>query len=199
MNQILKEAIEKRRSFYKISKEPVITDDEIAGIVQHAVQYAPTAFNSQSARVLLLLNKEHDKLWTLTKEILKGVIPPAQFAPTEEKIQSFQDGCGTVLFFEEQATVTDLQQKFPIYRENFPLWSLQSSGMLQYIVWMLLEDAGFGVSLQHYSPLIDEKVKSAWNIPESWMLLGEMPFGKPMAAPEVKSFLPLADRIKVYK
>ena len=199
MGKTIREAIESRRSFYGFSKDQVATDEEILDLVRHAVKFVPSAYNSQSARVLLLLNKEHDKLWTLTKEILKGVIPPAQFAPTEEKIQSFQDGYGTVLFFEEQATVTDLQQKFPIYRENFPLWSLQSSGMLQYIVWMLLEDAGFGVSLQHYSPLIDEKVKSEWNIPASWMLLGEMPFGKPLAAPEVKSFLPLDDRIKVYK
>lgn len=194
----LQNAVENRRSVYGIGKESIIPDKEIIEIIDHAVKYAPTAFNSQSARLLVLLGDEHDRLWNFTKGILKEIVPPEQFSTTEEKINSFKNGHGTILFFEDQDTVAGLQQKYPLYKDNFPLWSLQSSGMLQYIVWTALEAAGFGVNLQHYDPLIVKKVKSTWDIPESWKLLGEMPFGKPLAAPKEKTFLPLDGRVKVF-
>ncbi|MGD8401737.1 MAG: nitroreductase family protein [Bacillota bacterium] len=199
MDQTLLSVVKDRRSFYAIGKDRVLSDEKIVAIIRHAVQYAPSAFNSQSARVLVLLGKEHDRLWTFIKDILKGIVPPEQFLPTEKKINAFQNGYGTVLYFEDQDTVSDLQRKYPLYQQNFPIWSIQSSGMLQYSIWMLLEEAGFGASLQHYNPLIDEKVKSTWNLPKTWELLAEMPFGKPLAAPDAKIFLPLDDRIKVFQ
>ena len=199
MEKALRHALENRRSFYAIGKDKVRSDDEITQIIRQAVKYAPSAFNSQSARVLVLLGSEHDRLWETAKDILKGIVPPESFASTEEKIDSFKNGYGTVLYFEDQDTVTALQQNFPLYQQNFPIWSLESSGMLQYGIWMLLEEAGFGVSLQHYNPLIDEKVQSMWDVPKQWKLLAEMPFGKPLASPGDKSFLPLEDRIKIFK
>lgn len=71
--------------------------------------------------------------------------------------------------------------------------------MLQYSIWTMLESAGYGVSLQHYNPLIDEQVKAAWQVPEQWRLIAEMPFGKPLAQPDAKTFLPLDERVKVFK
>ena len=195
----IKNSIKNRRSFYAIGKDKSISDDEIEEIVRHAVTNTPSAFNSQSGRVLLLLGKEHDKLWDLTKEILRAIIPPDKFAPTDEKIDSFKNGYGTVLYFEDQDIVKNLEQNFPTYAQNFAGWSLQGSAMLQYGIWLMFEDAGLGASLQHYNPLIDEKVKSTWNIPEAWKLIAEMPFGGPTAEPGPKTFLPLDDRIKIFK
>jgi predicted oxidoreductase (fatty acid repression mutant protein) len=199
MSKSLYDAVKDRRSFYAIGKDPVVSDVEIQNIIAHAVQYTPSAFNSQSARVLVLLGDNHNNLWSITKDILKAIVPPENFSTTEEKITSFQNGYGTILYFEDQDTVIGLQKKFPLYQENFPVWSLQSSGMLQNNIWMMLEEAGLGVSLQHYNPLIDEKVKAIWKAPESWKLLAEMPFGKSLTDPDPKSFLPLSDRIKIFK
>ena len=199
MNKTIRNAIKDRRTYYAIGNDKVISNDKIVEITRHAVQYVPSAFNSQSARVLVLMDAEHDKLWEITKNILKGIVTPEQFPKTEKKIDSFKSGYGTILYFEDQDTVAGLQDKFPSYRENFPLWSLQSSGMLQYGIWTMLESAGLGVSLQHYNPLIDEKVRKTWNIPASWKLISEMPFGKPMAAPDAKTFLPLDERIRVFE
>ena len=39
------------------------------------------------------------------------------------------------------------------------------------------KDAGFGASLQHYNPLIDEAVAKQWHINPNWKLIAEMPFG----------------------
>ncbi|MBH1939565.1 nitroreductase family protein [Mobilitalea sibirica] len=191
-------AIEERRTFYEISKESVLSNDEIKEIIEHAVKYTPSAFNSQSARVVLLTGKHHDKLWNITKETLRKIITPDQFTSTEEKINSFQNGFGTVLFFEDNNVIETLQQQFALYKDNFLTWSQQSSGMLQFVLWTALEIGGFGASLQHYNELIELKVKEEWNIPNSWKLIAQMPFGKPTASPVDKQFLPLEERIEYY-
>lgn len=199
MERDFMEALKKRRSYYAISKEKVLSDEEIVSLVEDAVKYTPSAFNSQSARTVVLFGKEHDKLWDTTMEILRSIVPAKNFASTEEKINSFRGGYGTVLYFEDQSIVTGLQEQFPLYKDNFPVWSLESSGMLQLVIWTALESSGYGASLQHYNPLIDEKVAAGWNIPKGWKLLAQMPFGKPTASPDEKTFLPLEDRVKIYR
>lgn len=191
-------ALKERRSIYGISKDSPVSSDKITEIVQEAVKHTPSAFNSQSARVVVLFGDEHDKLWNITKETLKAIVPAEAFASTEEKLGSFQAGYGTVLFFEDNAVVAGLQEQFPLYQDNFPVWSLQSSGMLQFVVWTALAAEGLGASLQHYNPLIDEQVKATWELPETWKLLAQMPFGKPTAAPGEKQFKPLDERVKVF-
>jgi predicted oxidoreductase (fatty acid repression mutant protein) len=193
------DAIELRRSYYGISKEAVVSDDKIKEVVEKAVKYVPSAFNSQSARVVLLLGAQHDRLWDITKDALRKVVPADQFGPTEEKINSFKNGYGTVLFFEDSSVVESLQKQFALYKDNFPVWSQQSSGMHQFVVWTGLELEGFGASLQHYNELIEEDVKAEWSIPNNWKLIGQMPFGKPTAEPGEKQFQPLEERVKVFK
>lgn len=192
-------AIENRRTYYGISKDPVISDSKIIEIVNHAVQHTPSSFNSQSARVVVLMGEQHDKLWNFTKEQLRKIVPAEQFPATEQRIESFRSGYGSVLFFEDQAVVEQLQEQFALYADNFPIWSNQSSGMLQLVIWTALEAEGLGASLQHYNPLIDEDVRNEWNIPATWKLIAQMPFGKPTAEPGEKTFQPLEGRVKVFK
>lgn len=199
MSFSLKETIQNRRSVYAIGSEKIVPEQEITALVEDAVKYAPTAFNSQGARVLLLFGGAHEKLWDETLEVLRKIVPASGFAQTEQKINSFRAGYGTVLYFEDQSVVSGLQEKFPLYKDIFPVWSLESSGMLQYIIWASLEEKGLGASLQHYNPLIDEAVAKNWEVPKEWKLLAEMPFGKLLQAPDAKTFLPVEDRVKVYR
>ncbi len=192
-------AVKNRRTIYGLSREPVVSDDKILEIVDHAVLHSPSAFNSQSARVVVLLNDHHTKLWSVVKETLRKIVPEGSFAQTEEKLKGFAAAYGTILFFEDQSVVEDLQANFSLYKDNFPLWSLQASGMLQYVVWTALEVEGFGASLQHYNPLIDDQVHKEWNLPSSWRLMSQMPFGKPTAPPNEKDYMPLEERIRVFK
>lgn len=197
MNVNFYKAVEDRRTYYGIGKEKVVPEDRIVEVVENAVKFAPSAFNSQSGRVIVLLNHHHEKLWDMTKEALRKVVPPENFSQTEDRINSFKSGYGTVLFFEDQNVVKSLQEQFPLYKDNFPVWSQQSSGMLQYIVWTSLEVEGLGVSLQHYNPLIDEDVKKEWDVPENWKLVAQMPFGNVVSKPDEKSFQPLNERVRV--
>lgn len=192
-------AVADRRSYYGISKEPVVSDERLKEIIEHAVKHTPSAFNSQSARMVLLLENQHDKLWDIAKEALRKIVPADKFSETEDKINSFKSGYGTVLFFEDKSVVESLQQQFALYKDNFPIWSQQASGMHQFVVWTALEIEGLGASLQHYNELIENDVKKEWSIPENWKLIGQMPFGKPTAEPNEKEFKPLEDRIKVFK
>jgi predicted oxidoreductase (fatty acid repression mutant protein) len=192
-------AIKDRRSIYGISKETVVPQAKIQEVINHAVMYTPSAFNSQSARVVVLFGENHDKLWNITKEALRKIVPTEKFAPTEEKINSFAAGYGTVLFFEDMSIITGLQEKFAAYKDNFPIWSQQASGMLQLVVWASLEAEGLGANLQHYSPLIDEDVRQQWNIPSDWKLIAQMPFGKPIAPAGEKQILPIEERVKLFK
>ncbi|WP_424452443.1 nitroreductase family protein [Paenibacillus pinisoli] len=192
-------AVEGRRSIYGISNEQVVSDDRIHEVINYAVKHTPSSFNSQSARVVVLLGDQHKKLWEITTNTLKAIVPADQFAPTQEKMNAFGAGYGTVLFFEDQSVVEGLQKQFAAYADNFPVWSNQSNGMLQFVIWTSLELEGFGASLQHYNPLIDEAVKAEWNIPSGWKLLAQMPFGKPVAPAGEKQFGSLEERVKVFK
>lgn len=192
-------AIEDRRSYYGLSKDFVTSDDKIKEVIEHAVKYTPSAFNSQSARVLVLLGKEHDKFWNITMEALRKIVPEDSFQPTADKINSFASAYGTVLFYEDLSVIRSLQEQFALYADNFPVWSQQSSGMLQLVVGVALQNEGFGSSLQHYSELVEKEVAKEWNIPETWKMIGQMPFGKPTSEPGEKNFAPLNERVRVLK
>ena len=199
MNKNFYEAIKERRSIYAISKESPISDERIQEIVEDIVKHVPSAFNSQTTRTVILLGEYHDKLWDITMEALRKIVPANNFASTEAKINSFKSGHGTVLFFEDFAVVEALQQQFELYKDNFPIWALQTSGMMQFSVWTAFAIEGLGASLQHYTELIDEQVKKEFNIPESWKMLAQMPFGKIVKGAGEKEFNPIEDKVKVLK
>ena len=88
--------IASRRSYYQLDAKSPITDARIKEIIEHALLHVPSAFNSQSVRIILLLKEEHAKLWDMIKEVLKGVVPEDQFPATEKKLNGFQAAYGTV-------------------------------------------------------------------------------------------------------
>lgn len=89
-------AVQARRTYYPLKKASPIDDKAIQAIVSHAVLHAPSSFNSQSTRVVVLLNAEHDKLWDIAKDALKAVVPADQYPATEQKLSMFQGAYGTV-------------------------------------------------------------------------------------------------------
>lgn len=195
----MKEAIKNRRTYYSIANSSPISDDEIKEIIDFSVENVPSAFNSQSTRIVLLISKEHKKLWEIALNNLRKIVPAEAFASTEAKINSFIAGYGTILYFEEEETVKTLQTNFPLYAHNFPVWSEQTSAMHQFAIWTMLEERGLGASLQHYNEVIEEEIKKHWSFKKSWKLIAQMPFGTPTAEAGEKSFLPLEERVIVLK
>lgn len=194
------DAVKDRRSYYSITNTSLISDTDIERIIENALLHVPSAFNSQTTRVVLLLAENHKKLWEITKNELRKIVPADSFKNTETKINScFESGYGTILFFEDQEVVEALQKQFPTYSDNFPIWSQQTSGMHQFVIWTMLEEAGFGANLQHYNPLIDLQVAESWKINSKWKLIAQMPFGTPSEKPGEKEFTAIQDRFLVFK
>ena len=107
------EALEHRRSYYSISNDSPVLDEEIVHIIRTAVKYVPSAFNSQTTRVVLLLGDEHQKLWRIVKDQLEERLSEEQYRQSEKKIDtSFSCGYGTILFFEDRSIVEGLQKQF---------------------------------------------------------------------------------------
>ncbi|HEY8365072.1 MAG TPA: nitroreductase family protein [Haloplasmataceae bacterium] len=199
MNNNLLLSIKKRRSIYNLNNTSPLTDEEIMTIIEQSIMHTPSAFNSQSSRIIVLLKLEHEKLWDITTETLRRIVPEEAFGSTLQKMRNFKAAYGTVLFFEDQNVIEKLQKDYALYKDNFPIWSEQTSGMLQLVIWTALSENGLGASLQHYNPLIDAEVKKTWNIPDSWKLIAQMPFGTPTSEAGPKEFLPTQDRVKLYK
>lgn len=196
MSKSFWDAVTERRSYYALGDGQITSDERVMALVREAVRQGPSAFNSQSGRLVVLFGDQHRRLWEITKNILKNILPADGFAATKEKIEGcFEAGHGTVLFFEDQDVVTGLQEKFPPYADNFPVWSNQSSAMVQYIVWTGLEAEGWGCSLQHYNPLIDQAVAEQWELPSQWKLIAQMPFGVPKEQPAPKETAPVEPRV----
>ena len=200
MEKDLQEAIKERRSYYRLSSQTPISDTQIEDMLHFILLHTPSAFNSQSTRIVLLLKEEHKKLWQIVLDVLKPTLSEETLLKTTQKIQqSFASGYGTILFFEDQNVIKRLQKEYPLYQDRFPQWSQHTSAMHQLNVWMMLEAAGFGASLQHYNPLIDQHVQQTWKLPENWQLIAQMPFGFPEEYPAPKTFQPLQERLKVFK
>jgi hypothetical protein len=90
------EAVKDRRTYYQLNKEAPISDKQITDIAEKAVLHVPSSFNSQSTRLVVLLNKDHDTFWEFVLEVLKPLTPEEQFPKTEQKINGFKAAKGTV-------------------------------------------------------------------------------------------------------
>ena len=174
-----KNLYQNRRSVYALGKNLPVSEQEVLEIIDNAVKYSPSAFNSQTAHAVVLLGENHQKLWDITfGELEKFLKNEEAKVTTKGKIDSFAAAYGTILFFEDHDVVKGLQEQFPSYADNFPIWSEQSTGIASFAVWNALAEAGVGANIQHYNPVIDGKVAAEWNIPANLVLRAQMPFGE---------------------
>ena len=195
----LHEITEQRRSIYALSNQLPVSNDKVVELIEHAILHTPSSFNSQSTRIIVLFGDEHHKLWQLTEDTLRGIVDnDEQFASTKQKMDSFKAGAGTVLFFEDRKVVKDMQDNAPLYADKFPVFAQHSNAMHQYVVWTALASIDIGASLQHYSPIIDDKVAETWEVDKDWELVAQMVFGAIEQPAGEKEFKPLDGRLKVF-
>lgn len=194
----LQNIAERRRTIYALNKTLPVSADAVNQIVEHALLHTPSSFNSQSTRLVVLHGAEHEKLWDITTNELRKIVPVEAFANTETRLNMFRAGAGTVLFFEDMAVVKKLQEQYALYADNFPIWADHANAMAQYAIWTTLAAQGIGAHLQHYNPVIDEQVASTWNIPNDWKLRAQMVFGGIATPAGDKEFAPISERLKIY-
>lgn len=190
--------IQKRRSIYAIGKNVTLEQAQVDQLIRDAIKHSPSSFNSQSSRAVILFGDSHVKYWNFVLEALRKIVPAESFAPTEAKMNGFIAGYGTVLFYEDQNVIKELQEKFALYADNFPIWSQHSSAIAQFATWTNLSEHNIGASLQHYSPLGDAEAAQAFDVPAHWQLSAQLVFGSIEAPAGEKTFIDDAVRFKSF-
>ena len=159
----------KRRSIYALGKDLKLSNQELIETIQGAVLNTPSAFNSQTSRVVILLDEESDAFWNeIAYSELEKVTPAEAFEATKERLAGFAQAKGTIFFYEDQDVVKGLQEQFPLYAENFPIWSEQGHGIALYATWLALAEKNIGMNVQHYNPLVDAQLAEKYDIPANW-------------------------------
>lgn len=168
----------KRRSIYALGKDVEVSNQELIDTIQGTVLNTPTAFNSQTSRVVILLDEESDAFWNeIAYSELEKVTPAEAFEGTKERLKGFAQAKGTILFYEDQDVVKGLQEQFPLYAENFPIWSEQGHGIALYATWLALAEK--------------------YDIPANWKLRAQAPFGQ-IVAPAGDKDIQTEGRFKVF-
>ena len=190
--------IKQRRTIYAVGKNVALTPEQIESVIKEAVNHSPSAFNSQTSRIVTLFGESHLQFWNVVRETLRKIVPDAAFEGTNAKINSFAAGYGTVLFYEDQDVVKSLQEQFALYADNFPVWSEHSSAIAQFAVWTALSEQNIGASLQHYNPIVDDEVASTFDIPANWKLRAQLVLGSIEAGAGEKTYIDDAVRFKTF-
>ena len=193
------EQIKQRRSIYAIGKNVSQTPEQLDAVIQEAIKQSPSSFNSQSSRAVTLYGDSHAKFWEIVRETLRKMVPAENFESTSQKIDSFAAGYATVLFYEDQDVIKDLQEQFPLYADNFPVWSEHSSAIAQFATWTALAEINIGASLQHYNPIVDEEVAQTFDIPANWKLRAQLVLGSIEAPAGEKTFMNDSERFKSFR
>lgn len=190
-------AFENRRSIYALNNTLPVSKQAVVDIVEHAILHTPSAFNSQTTRIIVLFGDEHKRLWDIAENNLREIVGDGDFSSTEQKMDSFRTGAGTVLLFEDQDDIKELQEQFALYADSFPVWAEHTNAMHQYVIWTTLSEMGIGANLQHYTPVFEQDVTQAFNIPSNWSLIAQIPFGGISAPASDKDFKPISERLQV--
>lgn len=193
----LQQAFDKRRSIYALGNELPVEPQAIVNMAERVLLHTPSAFNSQSSRLVVLFGAEHQKLWDIAEEKLRAAVGDGDFSGTKQKLDGFRAAAGTVLFYEDKNVTESLQKQFALYADRFPVWAQQTSAMHQYAMWTELRTLNVGANLQHYNPLVDEDAAKAYAIPDSWELVAQMPFGNIVEPAGEKTYQPVSERMKV--
>lgn len=184
------EIIKKRRSYYNLSEDVDLSNEEIKYLVEDVMNTTPSHMNSQTTRIVLLFDEKSKEFWTKVNETFDNKIK-------EEKFHGFYHAKGTALFFIDTDEIKKQEKDIPSYKEYFETWGHHSLAMLQLNLWQAFRDEGIGASNQHYNPVIDSWVKDLYELPDSWELTAEMPFGKIEEEPEKKDKKPIEEILKV--
>ena len=193
----LQQAFDERRSVYALGNELPVEPQAIVNMAERVLLHTPSAFNSQSSRLVVLFGAEHQQLWDIAEEKLRAAVGDGDFSGSKQKLDGFRAAAGTVLFYEDKNVTQSLQEQFALYADRFPVWVQQTSAMHQYAMWTELRTLNVGANLQHYNPLVDEDAAKAFAIPDSWELVAQMPFGNIVEPAGEKTYQPVSERMKV--
>lgn len=191
--------LQKRRSIYALGKKVHQSQNYLSQLIFEAVKSCPAAYNAQTTRVIVLFNQSHLKFWQLAQDVQERNMPEHVFEGEKIKLNQCKQALGTILFFEDQQVLKELQKQKPLYAADLSTWSEQTSGMAQFAAWTALSETGLGASLQHYNPMVDSAVETHFSMNRDWKLRAQLVFGSIEKEAEEKPEIQFdKQRFKVY-
>jgi nitroreductase len=100
-------AISSRRSRYALTNKSPISDSQIEEIIAFAIKHVPSPFNVQSARAVILLREQHEKLWDIGDRALQEELPPAGYTALAPKVAGLRGAYGSVCIHPNLYTYID--------------------------------------------------------------------------------------------
>ena len=119
----LQQAFTKRRSIYALGGNLPVKPQAIIDIAERTILNTPSAFNSQTTRLVVLFGKQHKQLWDITETHLRKAVGSNDFSGSKQKMDGFRAAVGTVMFYEDKEVIQSLQDKFELYADRFPIWA----------------------------------------------------------------------------
>lgn len=86
-----------RRSVYSLNSNSPISDKRIQDLTYQTLRGVPSAFNSQSTRIVVLVKAEHRKFWDMTKETFLADIEDEEAKKSlGGKLEGYKNAYGSV-------------------------------------------------------------------------------------------------------
>ena len=181
------DVIEKRRSNYDLGNNLEISKKDLINLLRKIIYYAPSPFNIQSSKIVLLNKKSHHLLWTtVVEEFLKKNNNGDLLDSDKARIKREDKAYGTILFYTDEQVIEENKKKLDAYEQKeLNNWCIEESAMLQMNVWNELRLKNIGAHLVHFDN-IDEEISVTFDIDKKYKLVAMMVFGSIVQEAAVK-------------
>lgn len=181
------DVIEKRRSNYDLGNNLEISKKDLINLLRKIIYYAPSPFNVQSSKIVLLNKKSHHLLWTIVvEEFLKKNNNGDLLDSDKARIKREDKAYGTILFYKDERVIEEFKEKLDAYEQkSLDSWCIEESAMLQMNIWNELRLRNIGAHIVHFDD-IDEEVSVAFDIDKNYKLVAMMVFGNIIQEAAVK-------------
>lgn len=195
----LVDLVEKRRSIYALGSDSEYSQEQIVERIREVVKQAPSAFNSQTTRLVVLFDEANDKFWDHIYDVQKDVLDEETFGMMSGIMTGAKEGIGTILFFEDRDALAEMPAegvREEAYKQN-------NNSNAQYGVWLALAEMDLGASLQHfnigYEQGFDKATREMFDLPERYEMVAQMPFGSVEQEADEKEHIDTNEQVKVFK
>ena len=189
--------VKKRRTTYAIGNNTELSNKEIADRILEVAREIPSASNSQTTRLVVLFGDDNAKLWDHILDVQKDVLEGGMWDMMSGVMEGAKSGVGTVLFFEDLDAVAAM----PAEGVREETYKQHNNANTQYAIWLALTELGLGGSLQHmnigHEQGFDKTVKEMFDLPDSYEMIAQMPFGSIEGAAGDKEYIEDNVRVRV--
>jgi predicted oxidoreductase (fatty acid repression mutant protein) len=82
-------------------------------------------------------------------DTVSAMLSEEQMKQTQQRLDGFKAGHGTVLFFDDESVIRQQQEAFKLYADNFPVWANQANVSVSHDSNAIFADSGMASRVWH--------------------------------------------------